>query len=144
MIYQTLWGEEIVKSRVCRICGEEKPLNEDNYIPRSRDKNGNPTEYRTECKVCQRKKSKELRQLKKVHSKSIPVDYVCPICNRTEDEFESYKKGVTTNQGLWVLDHDHKTGKYRGHICQHCNTILARAKDDIDTLKRAIEYLENS
>lgn len=134
-----------VGTRVCRICDEEKPLTTQYYGNRSRDKKGNPTEFRTECKCCASKKSKELRNLKKVYgNKFIPADYVCPICNRTENDFDSYKQGVTTKQGLWVLDHDHKTGKYRGHICQQCNTVLARAKDNIETLKRAIKYLENA
>jgi hypothetical protein len=143
MMMRTLFGEQWVESRVCRICDEEKPLTEEFFACRAKNRKGEPVEYRTECKSCGSKRAKELRSLKKVHDKVIPKDYCCPICNRTEDEFDSYKQGVTTKQGLWCLDHDHKTGKYRGHICQQCNTILARARDEVDTLKRAIEYLEN-
>lgn len=40
------------------------------------------------------------------------------------------------------IDHDHSTGKVRGVLCMHCNTVLGHAKDSIETLKSAIEYLE--
>lgn len=42
------------------------------------------------------------------------------------------------------VDHDHKTGYIRGLLCGSCNLMLGHAKDNIETLKRAIEYLEYS
>ncbi|HDY68067.1 MAG TPA: hypothetical protein ENH85_09770 [Candidatus Scalindua sp.] len=40
------------------------------------------------------------------------------------------------------VDHDHKTGKVRGLLCLYCNNILGKAKDSIETLEKAIEYLK--
>ena len=40
-----------------------------------------------------------------------------------------------------VLDHDHKTGKYRGSLCRNCNAGIGLFYDDIATLKNAIKYL---
>lgn len=40
-----------------------------------------------------------------------------------------------------VVDHCHRTGKVRGILCHHCNTAIALI-EDIESLKRAIEYLE--
>ncbi len=40
------------------------------------------------------------------------------------------------------VDHCHKTGKVRGLLCSTCNTALGHAKDDIEILKKMIEYLE--
>ena len=40
------------------------------------------------------------------------------------------------------VDHCHTTNKVRGLLCQVCNTLLGNAKDNIDILKRAIEYLK--
>jgi hypothetical protein len=138
----TLPGLKIeTKTAPCKICKEHKPLTEQFFKPRSRDRSGNVSEWRNTCKVCESKQSKELRNLKKIYDKSLPSNYACPICNRTEEQFETYKKGVTCKHGIWVLDHDHKTGKYRGHICQFCNTALSRFEDNPETLKRAIEYL---
>jgi hypothetical protein len=135
--YNTLWGKESYPSKKCVKCGEVKPLTEEYFGARSRDKKGNPTEWRNGCKECDKKQNKVVRNLKKVYPKP-NGNYQCPICHRTEKDFDTYKGQ------LWVLDHDHETGKYRGYICNHCNTVLARSKDNIDTLKRAIEYLENN
>jgi hypothetical protein len=41
-------------------------------------------------------------------------------------------------------DHCHATGKDRGRICSHCNLMLGHALDSVETLKRAITYLERS
>jgi hypothetical protein len=41
-----------------------------------------------------------------------------------------------------VVDHDHSTGKVRGLLCSLCNTSLGGFKDNIESLKKAIEYLE--
>ena len=42
------------------------------------------------------------------------------------------------------VDHDHETGKVRGLLCQSCNSGLANFKDNIESLKFAIEYLIRS
>lgn len=40
------------------------------------------------------------------------------------------------------VDHDHKTGKIRGLLCADCNKGLGNFKDNIISLRNAIEYLE--
>lgn len=42
----------------------------------------------------------------------------------------------------WHIDHCHSTGKVRGILCTNCNPMLGFAKDNTDTLKAAIRYLE--
>lgn len=52
----------------------------------------------------------------------------CAICKKGSDKH------------LFV-DHCHKTGKIRGLLCQHCNTLLGMAFDDVDILLGAVAYL---
>lgn len=40
-----------------------------------------------------------------------------------------------------TIDHDHATGDFRGLLCVNCNHLLGKARDQVDILKRAIEYL---
>lgn len=39
------------------------------------------------------------------------------------------------------LDHDHKTGKFRGWLCRPCNQAIGMLGDDVAGLLRAISYL---
>ena len=62
----------------------------------------------------------------------IKQHYKCKICKTLEG-----KKHL-------AVDHDHKTGKVRGLLCGPCNRALGSFKDDVDILKKAIIYLEES
>src|SRR6202012_2783103 len=55
---------------------------------------------------------------------------VCRIC------------GVALPLHMRQVDHDHRTGKFRGILCQHCNQGLGCFVDSVDRLERAIEYLK--
>ena len=41
-----------------------------------------------------------------------------------------------------VIDHDHKTEEVRELLCAHCNTGIGYFKENINTLKSAVSYLE--
>ena len=58
----------------------------------------------------------------------------CKICSTHESEF---------NKRL-AVDHCHTTGKIRGLLCMACNILLGKAKDNINTLNNAIDYLNNN
>jgi hypothetical protein len=64
---------------------------------------------------------------------------ICKICQTPEPGIKG-----------WVIDHDHKccgpekscSNCKRGILCSPCNVILGFAKDNIQVLARAVEYLE--
>lgn len=59
-------------------------------------------------------------------------NFVCAIC----------EKGETSSSRINLsIDHCHDTGIVRGLLCTSCNTGLGRFKDDINLLKKAVEYL---
>lgn len=62
----------------------------------------------------------------------------CEIC-KDEFNFTDYHHGKTK-----VLDHCHTTLKYRGTICSNCNKSIGLMKDNVETFKEAIAYLEGS
>ena len=40
--------------------------------------------------------------------------------------------------------HDHKTGKFRGWICLHCNTIIGFSRDNSEILIKIAKYLKDN
>ena len=69
--------------------------------------------------------------------KSKPIDepFECPICSKRTIA------GITSKV---VLEHDHRSGKVRGWVCDSCNTGIGRFKDDKKLLERAIKFIEST
>lgn len=66
-------------------------------------------------------------------------NYCCDLCN---------KKCLTANSGnnkrdIFVIDHDHKTKKFRGLLCNACNTTIGMFNENIDRLKYFIDNISN-
>jgi len=64
---------------------------------------------------------------------------LCLICKKPETTKNKFGTIFPLS-----IDHCHKTNKIRGLLCMQCNTTLGRFKHDIELLKQAIKYLENS
>jgi hypothetical protein len=62
---------------------------------------------------------------------------ICDICGMPETK-------ISKNGNLFNLaqDHNHITGKNRGLLCSRCNTMLGKINENIDILKKMIEYLK--
>ena len=123
-----------------------KPLEE--YGIRSYGRTGNKREYRNDCKVCWTKETKVRQKLRKENLHTMPSeDTPCTGCLISPKErmnrgmFTSPVKKIKT---LWVCEHNHKTGKFRGWICDYCNTVIGRAGENPATLRRLADYIEES
>ena len=65
----------------------------------------------------------------------------CHICGITQEELNLKHKNRGTNQQSLNIDHCHKTGKVGKLLCNDCNAMLGRAKDNPEVLIEAIKYL---
>ena len=131
---QTLFGEELVESKICNRCELELPVSEF-----GRDSGGK--KLRSWCKKCDKEVNKEREQVRKT-APPIPVNHVCPICNMDENELNKKIQFRTKKVSPWVADHDHKTKLFRGWICRKCNMGLGNFNDDVDRLKNAIDWVK--
>ena len=52
----------------------------------------------------------------------------CPLCDKIR---------------TLVIDHDHKSGRVRGLLCNLCNGRLGKVKDDAGWMRRAVAYLDD-
>lgn len=59
---------------------------------------------------------------------------LCKGCGASHSEL---KRGL-------MVDHDHQTKKVRGLLCDACNRALGAVKDNVDTLKNLLDYLQNN
>lgn len=138
--------------KFCNTCKLKQPL--DNFYRNTRSKDGRVNK----CKTCRsiyhkehynkpevREKARD-NMLKRTYGISLE-DYntilenqggTCAICDKyilTQDPNASVPSSMP-------LDHCHNTGRIRGILCTNCNHLLGKAKDDVELLKEAIEYLE--
>lgn len=104
--------------KTCIHCGKRKNLG--SFYKHSKNKDG----LDTRCKKCSSKGNK-IRQ--KLHKKAPSKPESCECCGSSESPL--------------CLDHDRHTKKFRGWLCNSCNTSIGRLGDDIDGLIKALNYL---
>jgi hypothetical protein len=96
-----------------------------------------------------RKAHKKMRDLYPDRVKNRVLKYSYGITFETYNEMYSFQSGVcaicnlscSTGRKLCV-DHDHKTGKVRGLLCNDCNIGIGKLKDSSKILKKASDYLD--
>lgn len=139
--------------KTCKICGIDK---EESLFQKCK---GFKDGIRTQCIDCRRvyeRASFHKNKHKRVYSyednkdrklqKAYGIGYqeyltmleiqngACAICGTTD----------TGNRKAFHVDHCHKTGKVRGLLCGNCNSGIGNLRDDVQLLKRAIQYLESA
>jgi hypothetical protein len=108
--------------QVCRVCNKLKHEKEfpvhseiDKYARR---------QLRNVCRGCHSDNRKLLLKLNMEQGK--PPNN-CQLCDK-EKKLQ--------------LDHCHKTNKFRGWLCNDCNSGIGKLGDNIESLERAIQYLK--
>ena len=100
-------------------------------------------QYFKNMSKAQKKKKKQYdRQYKRLKAYGITIEQEIEMLEDQRSKCAICGKFLTDLTNAYV-DHDHKTGKVRGILCHHCNTMLGYAKDNPKTLIRAAIYLRN-
>ena len=118
----------MINTKICRKCGRELDIS----CFRIRGEGGVPKRINIDCKECVKKDDKIRRDLRK---DAPPIPEVCDCCGQSPlQPYRSQHKKL-------CLDHNHKTGKFRGWICDSCNVALSRAGDSLDGVRKLEKYL---
>ena len=117
----------------CRICGKVKPITMFHKSGTRSTKNNDGR--RSECSECRKVGGLSPSDasgllMKKEGLVRPPLGNPCQCCGRTDK--------------MLFCDHDHKTGKFRGWLCQTCNTALSRLGDDLTGVMKMVNYLKLS
>lgn len=134
------------QSKVCTNCGVDKPFTE--YAVRKQ----HPTGRVPHCRTCCTNKTKAYyRKNIELHRIKDMVNYY--VRNYKMSHQEAIQRALGNRSGECdichgtietVIDHCHTTNAVRGYLCSSCNSLLGYAKDNIDILNAAIEYLKKS
>ncbi len=138
--------------RTCNICNQTKPLSEFYQTIR----NGEPYGYHGKCKSCYVKKQQEKydsikkrdENLKRVYGIGIQEyntlleqqNHRCAICESIDPK--GRKSGRGGGVDVFYVDHDHKTGKVRGLLCNICNRTMGYIGENSGVLEEMIKYLQ--
>lgn len=117
-------GEE---TQECETCGLELPLSQFPGLSYS------PGYHYPYCKDCERRHQRVVRQAKRDYAVLLAAQNgVCGICKEPPEK------------RCLCVDHDHKTLRIRGLLCQNCNTALGKFRNDPAVLLAAIAYLRRA
>lgn len=117
----------VVESKQCPRCKEVK-MRDEYYLD-----SGNLSGLASICKRCNR--SKKLLDLYGIDADEYDTIYSeqdgkCKICNK-----------ICQSGKQLAVDHCHATGKVRGLLCIRCNNALGALDDNVEVMKKMIDYV---
>lgn len=130
-------------TKVCRLCKLEKSVEEFYEHKETADK------LRSECKSCWNNQTLEYYKKYKPSIIEKRKDFhFRKNYGLSKKDVEDLKEAqnllclICNCELPLVVDHDHKTGKIRGLLCNLCNQGLGSFKDNPEVLRKAALYLE--
>lgn len=124
--------------RICTLC--KKDLSADNFYIRKTGR------LYSECRDCSKKRQRKNVKRYNLAKYNLSLEdyyklgekqkWLCAICGKPETVMNQY------GSRSLCADHNHKTNKPRGLLCSQCNHLLGNAKENVQILAKAIEYLE--
>ena len=115
--------------KICTKCKCEKTLDLTHFPPHNKTKSG----FDSWCREC--RNSYKRGAISKQYTKHISEELLKEIKN------EVLECVICGSNEKLVIDHDHKTEKVRGMLCNHCNRGLGHFRDDPLLLEFAAQYL---
>lgn len=139
-------NQKKVKTKQCSKCKQNYPATTEFFYRKQKNLSG----FDSWCKGCKKLYDIEHHKLKNFNITKNKFNTLlenqndrCGICGRLfEDLFKKYNDKTTVRTPR--IDHDHKTGKIRGILCNRCNMLLGRAVDNTFILIKAINYLNKN
>lgn len=139
-------------SRTCSKCLEKKALRLFNWASQTAaDKANQVRRQKTQCKACDmedyrrwsadKKDAIRQRDRERHYEKKYKLQpEIAALLANAENRVGSCP--ICRNKATLVMDHDHDSGEVRDLICSACNSLLGYAKENLDTLYMAIQYLK--
>ena len=144
--------------KTCSFCREEKPL--DQFRPHPKGTAG----VAANCRPCENEYGRSWRKERPDYQK----EYRQKNAARTRErarvrnyKHTNYEEGMYEKLGeaqghcckicrghssdrTLAIDHCHATNRVRGLLCSRCNLFIGSFNDDVDLMRRAIEYLQTA
>lgn len=140
----------MLNKKKCIVCKKIKPFGE--YHRQNERKDGR----NSTCKKCRLDKQREKRRTfegklvtqRYAFKRNFGItlddywdlmkaqDGVCAVCGQPETKIS---RGALCRLSV---DHNHQSNVIRGLLCHGCNAGIGLLKEDVEVLKKAIEYLE--
>ena len=134
---------------ICSTCKQTKDSTEFHWYEqttdgRGRGGNGKRKRVNGSCRECRNKLANETRNLKKEVLGFVPQpEYgeLCEACHRPVYANQSDIPQGVDGTYAWMFDHCHDTVRFRGWICNPCNTGFGLLGDNAESVKYRLKYL---
>lgn len=149
MPYVSPHNQDVDGTRVCRTCGERKPMEAFYFANGGRHR-------RRRCKSCVDQATRDRRAADPEKYRAMDkfsalkgkygltrADYAALLASQ-DGRCAICSNPLADEERVPHVDHDHSSGRVRGLLCFLCNTALGKFRDDPDLLRAAIAYLERT